>query len=172
MAKDIFVAKSADIVGNVSVGDKSSIWYQSVVRGDQAPIRIGSGTNIQDVTVVHVDENHPTIIGDGVTVGHNCTIHGCSVGDHSLIGMGSIILNGARIGRNTIVGAGSLVTENKSFPDGTLVLGSPAKVVRDLTPAELESIRENSEEYQRLMKLEKGKAVYEDQEGRLKVRQD
>lgn len=99
MAKDIFVAKGADIVGNVSVGDKSSIWYQSVVRGDQAPIRIGSGTNIQDGTVVHVDENHPTIIGDSVTVGHNCTIHGCSVGDHSLIGMGSIILNGARIGR-------------------------------------------------------------------------
>ena len=149
MAKDIFVAKSADIVGNVSVGDKSSIWYQSVVRGDQAPIRIGSGTNIQDGTVVHVDENHPTIIGDGVTVGHNCTIHGCSVGDHSLIGMGSIILNGARIGRNTIVGADALVTEGKEFPDNSLIIGSPAKVVRTLDDEAVNGLRSAAEHYVR-----------------------
>ncbi|MGI6110621.1 MAG: gamma carbonic anhydrase family protein [Eubacteriaceae bacterium] len=170
MAKNIFVAKSADIVGNVSMGDSSSVWYQAVVRGDQAPVSIGSHSNVQDGSVVHVDLNHPTNIGDGVTIGHNCTIHGCTVGDNTLVGMGSIILNGARIGRNSIVGAGSLVTENKSFPDGKLILGSPAKVVRDLTAEEIKSIHENAEEYEHLMKLEAGKTVYEDQNGQIRVR--
>lgn len=170
MKKNIFVAKSADVVGNVSVGDNSSIWYQAVLRGDQAPITIGRDSNVQDGTVVHVDNNTPTRIGDGVTIGHNCTIHGCTVDDNSLIGMGSTILNRAHIGKNSIVGAGSLVTQGKTFPDGKLIMGSPAKVVRDLTPEEIDSIRENADEYKHLMTLEPGKAVYEDTEGHLKVR--
>lgn len=170
MTKDIFVAKSADIVGNVSVGDKSSIWYQAVVRGDQQPIRIGSKTNVQDGTVVHVSPSIPTNIGNGVSIGHNCTIHGCTIGDNTLIGMGSTILDGAKIGRDSIVGAGSLVTQHKSFPDGKLIMGSPARVIRDLTPEEIAHNRENAEEYQRLMKLEPGKTVYEDPDGRLKTR--
>ncbi len=170
MAKNIFVAPSADVIGEVTVGDDSSLWYQTVLRGDQQPIRIGKRSNIQDGTVIHCDPTHPTKIGDEVSVGHNCTLHGCTIDDDVIVGMGSIVLNGAKIGKNSIVGAGSLVTQNKEFPEGKLILGSPAKAVRDLTPDEIKSIKENAEEYLHLKQLQTGAAVYEDQEGHLKIR--
>jgi carbonic anhydrase/acetyltransferase-like protein (isoleucine patch superfamily)/very-short-patch-repair endonuclease len=154
--KHIFIAKGAVIVGDVRVGDDSSIWFGAVLRGDQAPITIGDGTNVQDGTVVHVDLKTPTIVGDGVTIGHNCTIHGCDIGDNVLIGMGSTIMNRAEIPDNCIVGAGSLVTQGKSFPEGSLIMGSPAKAVRKLTDEEIQGIRDNGEEYRRLMDLYEG----------------
>lgn len=170
MAKDIFVAKSADVLGDVKVGDESSIWFQSVLRGDQQPITIGNQSNIQDGTVIHCDPGHPTIIGDRVSVGHNCTLHGCEIDDNVIVGMGSIVLNGAKIGKNSIIGAGSLITQNKEFEPGKLIMGSPAKAVRDLTEAEIQSIQENAKEYLHLKTLQSGAAVYEDQNGYLKTR--
>ncbi len=142
-----FIAKSADIIGDVSLGENSSVWFQSVLRGDQEPIIIGENTNIQDGTVIHCDPNHPTNIGNNVSVGHNCTLHGCTIEDDVIVGMGSTVLNGAKIGKNSIVGAGSLITQNKEFEPGKLILGSPAKAVRDLTEEELASIKHNAEEY-------------------------
>lgn len=170
MGKDIFVAKSADVIGAVKAGDNSSIWYQTVLRGDQQPITIGENTNVQDGTVIHCDPGHPTIIGDNVSVGHNCTLHGCEIDDNVIVGMGSIVLNGAKIGKNSIIGAGSLVTQNKEFEPGKLILGSPAKAVRDLTEDEIKSIEENAKEYLHLKTLEPGAAVYEDQNGFIKTR--
>lgn len=154
MGKNNFIAHSADLIGNVTVGDNSSIWYQTVLRGDQEPIIIGNNSNIQDGTVIHCDLEHPTIIGDEVSVGHNCTLHGCKISDRAIIGMGSIILNGAEIGENSIVGAGSLITQNKKFEPGKLIMGSPAKAVRDLTLEEIESIKHNAQEYLHLKDLE------------------
>lgn len=159
--KHIFIAKGATIVGDVRVGDDSSIWYGAVLRGDQAPITVGKRTNVQDGCVVHVDVRTPTIIGDGVTIGHNCTIHGCDIDDNVLIGMGTTILNRAKIAKNCIVGAGSLVTQDKTFPEGSLILGSPAKVVRKLTDEEIQGIRDNAEEYIELMDLEAGQPFEE-----------
>lgn len=170
MSSGIFVAKSADVVGDVTVGDNSSLWYQTVLRGDQEPIVIGENSNIQDGTVIHCDSMYPTTIGDNVSVGHNCTLHGCTVSDNVIVGMGSIVLNGAVIGENSIIGAGSLVTQNKEFEPGKLILGSPAKAVRDLTEEEIASIKKNAEEYMELKELETGQSVYEDQYGKLKVR--
>lgn len=168
--KHIFVARSADIIGNVSIGNDCSIWYSTVLRGDQSPICIGDRTNIQDGTIIHEDNAFETTIGSGVTVGHNCTIHGCTIDNDVLIGMGSIIMNGAHIRKNSIIGAGSLVTQNKSFPEGSLILGNPARVVRQLTDEEIEGIKENAEEYIKLMDNESGKAVYETPEGGIFVR--
>lgn len=145
-----FIADSADIIGDVTIGDNSSVWFQSVLRGDQQPIRIGKNSNIQDGTVIHCDPGHPTNIGDNVSVGHNCTLHGCTIDDDVIVGMGSIVLNGAKIGKNSIVGAGSLITQNKEFEPGKLILGSPAKAVRDLTEEELASIKHNADEYLKL----------------------
>lgn len=155
--KHIFIAKNATVVGDVRVGEDSSIWYAAVVRGDQAPITIGERTNVQDGSVVHVDIKTPTIIGDGVTIGHNCTIHGCDIGDNVLIGMGATVMNRANIPDNCIVGAGALVTQGKTFPEGSLILGSPAKAVRQLTDEEIQGIRDNAAEYVQLMDLEPGR---------------
>lgn len=169
--KNIFIAKSADVLGNVKIGDSTSIWYQAVLRGDMAPIEIGERSNVQDGSVVHVSEDYPVKIGNGVTVGHNCIIHGCTVEDNVLVGMGAIILNGAVIGENTIIGAGSLVTQHKVIPPNSLVIGSPGKVVRQLTDAEVESIRDNAREYMECMRLEPGKSYYENSDGVIVVRQ-
>ena len=122
--------------------------------------------------MVHVDNRIPTIIGDGVTIGHNCTIHGCDIEDNVLIGMGSTILNGAKIGRDSIVGAGSLVTQNKSFPEGSLILGSPAKVVRSLTPEEIQANRDNAAEYRQLMENEPGQDFEEIPGGFIRLPKD
>jgi len=152
LGKTIFIAKSADVVGKVKLGNFISVWFQTVIRGDVDSITIGDRTNIQDGTVVHVAPGYPTVIGNGVSIGHNAIIHGCEIGDNVLVGMGAIILNGAKIGDNSIVGAGSLVTQGKVFPPNSLILGSPAKVVRALTPAEIEEIRQNADDYLETMK--------------------
>lgn len=144
---DAYVASSADIIGDVSLAKDSSIWYQSVVRGDHDRIVIGEGSNIQDGCVLHADEGFPAIIGNYVTVGHAAIIHGCEIGDGALIGMGAIVLNGAKIGKNAIIGAGALVTQGTVIPDGMLALGSPAKVKRAVTEEEIAENRKNTLEY-------------------------
>lgn len=152
LGKTIFIAKSADVVGKVKLGNFISVWFQVVLRGDVDSITIGDRTNIQDGSVVHVAAGYPTIIGEGVSIGHKAIIHGCEIGDNVLVGMGAIILNGAQIGENSIVGAGSLVTQGKVFPPNSLIMGSPAKVARELKPEEIQSIRDNAEEYLETMK--------------------
>ncbi len=142
-----FIAPSADVVGDVVMGACSSIWYQAVLRGDGDPIRIGRCSNIQDGCILHTDKGYPIVIGDYVTIGHGAIIHGCTIGDNTLIGMGAIILNGAEIGKNCLIGAGALVTQGVKIPDGMMVLGSPAKVRRVLTSEEIEKNREAAEEY-------------------------
>ncbi|MFM1979119.1 MAG: hypothetical protein RLZ68_384 [Pseudomonadota bacterium] len=128
-----WVADSAQVMGNVELGENASVWFGAVIRGDTECIRIGRNTNIQDASVLHADVGKPLTLGDNVTVGHQVMLHGCTVGDGSLIGIGAIVLNGAKIGKGCIVGAGSLVTEGKEFPDGSMIIGSPAKVVRELS---------------------------------------
>lgn len=145
-----YIAPSASITGQVSIGDDSSVWHNATLRGDLAPIRIGKRSNIQDGAVLHVAENLPCIVGDEVTVGHGAIVHGCVVGDRCLIGMGSILLNGAQIGEECIVGAGALVTEGKKIPPRSLVVGSPARVVRSIGEDELRKILDTAEAYCRL----------------------
>ena len=147
----VFKADGCHIVGDVTIGKHSSVWYNAVIRADTDRIIIGESTNIQDNCVLHVDAGHPLTVGNGVTVGHSAILHGCTIGDNTLIGMGSIILNDAVIGRDCIIGAGTLVTQKKTIPDGSLVYGNPAKVVRALTEEEIASNRHSAEEY-----LEKG----------------
>ena len=136
-----YVAEGARIIGDVTLEKNSSVWYNAVLRGDEGYIVVGEESNIQDGCVVHCAEDAPTILGKGVTVGHLALLHGCRIGDNSLIGMGSIIMNGAVIGNNCIIGAGSLVTFGAQIPDGSLAFGRPAKVVRALSPKEIEDIR-------------------------------
>ncbi len=135
----VFVAPGARVVGRVEIGPRSSLWYNVVVRGDVDVVKIGSGTNIQDGSVLHEDEGFPLLVGDNVTVGHNAVLHGCRVGDGVVIGMGAIILSGAKIGDNSVVGAGALVPQGKEIPPRVLALGSPAKVVRELTQEEIDN---------------------------------
>lgn len=142
-----WVADNAQVIGDVHMAADSSVWFSSVVRGDTATIRIGEGTNIQDGSVLHADVGIPLTIGKHVTVGHMVQLHGCTIGDESLIGIGAVVLNGAKIGKNCLVGAGSLVTEGKEFPDGSMILGSPAKVVRELTPEQIEGLRRSAQHY-------------------------
>jgi carbonic anhydrase/acetyltransferase-like protein (isoleucine patch superfamily) len=142
-----WVADNAQVMGDVHMATDSSVWFSSVVRGDSATIRIGEGTNIQDGSVLHADVGIPLTIGKYVTVGHMVQLHGCTIGDESLIGIGAVVLNGAKIGKNCLVGAGSLVTEGKEFPDGSMILGSPAKVVRELTPEQIEGLRRSAQHY-------------------------
>lgn len=153
--KSAFIAENAMVVGDVTIGENSSIWYSAVVRGDLEKIVIGDNTNIQENSTVHNDEGFPINIGDNVTIGHNCIIHGCTINNTALIGMGSIILNGANIGENTIIGAGSLVTQNKEIPSGVLCMGSPAKVIRNLTDEEIKSLKESADHYRKLSKIHK-----------------
>lgn len=131
--KDVLICDGAAVVGDVTLGKGISIWYNAVLRGDEGPIVIGDGTNIQDCAVLH----DTTTIGRGCTIGHGAVVHGCTVGDNTLIGMGAVILSGARIGRDCLIGAGALVTGKMNIPDGSLVIGSPGKVVRPLTPEEI-----------------------------------
>lgn len=142
-----FIAPSADVMGDVELGENSSIWYQAVVRGDHDRISIGAGSNIQDGCVIHADKGHPAIIGKNVTVGHRAIIHGCQIGDNTLVGMGAIVLNGAKIGKNCIIGAGALVTGGTEIPDGMMALGSPAKVRRPLSQHEIEMNEKSARSY-------------------------
>ena len=147
LAEGAWVADSAQVIGSVELGAGVSVWFGSVVRGDTDTIRIGAGTNIQDLSVLHADPGVPLTIGANVTVGHQVMLHGCTIGDNSLIGIQAVVLNGAKIGRNCIVGAGSVVTEGKEFPDNSLILGAPAKVVRTLDEAAAQKLALNALHY-------------------------
>ena len=150
--KGVFLAENCTVIGSCFLADDSSVWFNAVLRGDVNEIWIGKGTNIQDGCVVHCDKKHAVHIGEYVTVGHNAIIHGCTVGNNCLVGMGSTILDGAVIGDNVVIGANTLVTPGKSIPSGVLAVGSPAKVVRELSPEEIEGIHQSSEGYIRLSK--------------------
>ncbi|MDR7307815.1 gamma carbonic anhydrase family protein [Rhodoferax saidenbachensis] len=147
VAPSAWVADSAQVMGNVELADDTSVWFGAVVRGDTETIHIGKGSNIQDASVLHADIGKPLTIGEHVTVGHKVMLHGCIVGDGSLIGIGAIVLNGAKIGKGCIVGAGALVTEGKEFPDGSMILGSPAKAVRELSPEQQAGLRMSALHY-------------------------
>lgn len=147
-----FVAETASVLGDVTIGEGSSIWYGAVARGDIAPITIGKYSNIQDNATVHNETDIPAVVGDYTVVGHNAIVHGCTIGDNCLIGMGAIILNRAVIGDNCIIGAGSLVTQGRVIPPNSLVVGSPAKVIREVTEEELDKVRKNAVRYYNLWK--------------------
>lgn len=150
-----FIAPGAKLIGNVELKENTSIWYNTVLRSDLNKTTLGKGSNIQENSALHVDTEKPLNIGDYVTVGHNATIHGCTIKDNCLIGMGTTILNGAVINENSIVAAGSLVTENAEFPPGSLIMGTPAKVIRDLTQDEIKEIQESAVHYISLAKEHK-----------------
>ena len=147
VAATAWVADSAQVIGNVELGEDSSVWFGTVVRGDTDSITIGAGSNIQDACVLHADFGKPLVVGERVTVGHQVMLHGCTIGDESLIGIGAVVLNGAKIGKNCLVGAGALVTEGKEFPDGSMIIGSPARVVRALTPEQAQGLRQGAQHY-------------------------
>ena len=144
------IYEGAKVIGDVDLKDNVSIWYNAVVRGDIEPISIDENSNVQDNCVIHVSKDYPVKIGKHVSIGHNATVHGCTIDDNVLIGMGSVIVNGAHITKNCLVGAGALVTEHKTFPEGSLIIGSPAKAVRQLTKEEIEGITNNADEYVKL----------------------
>jgi carbonic anhydrase/acetyltransferase-like protein (isoleucine patch superfamily) len=140
IAASAWVADSASVIGRVRMDEGANVWYGAVLRGDNDLIHLGRNTNVQDGSVLHTDTGMPLTLGDNVTVGHQVMLHGCSIGDGTLIGIQAVVLNGAKIGRNCIVGAGSVVTEGKEFPDGSMIIGSPAKLVRTLTAAHFEML--------------------------------
>lgn len=144
-----FIADNATLIGTVRLRDRASVWYNCVLRGDNDWIDIGERSNIQDGSVLHTDPGIELVVGNDVTVGHKVMLHGCAIGDESLIGIGATILNGARIGRHTIVGAHALVTENKQFPDGVMLLGAPARIARELTDSEIGLISGSAAHYVR-----------------------
>ena len=145
--KGHFIAGNATVIGNVCLKAESSVWFNCVLRGDNEVIEVGARSNIQDGCVLHTDPGFPLTIGTGVTVGHKVMLHGCTIGNNSLIGIGSTVLNGAAIGNNCLVGANALVTQGKSFPDGSLILGTPAKVVRELTDEEIAGMKDSANHY-------------------------
>ncbi|MBL8357855.1 MAG: gamma carbonic anhydrase family protein [Delftia acidovorans] len=147
VAASAWVADSAEVMGSVQLAEDTSIWFGAVLRGDCESISIGEGSNIQDASVLHADLGKPLVVGRHVTVGHQVMLHGCTIGDESLIGIGAVVLNGAKIGRNCLVGAGALITEGKEFPDGSMIIGSPAKAVRQLTPEQIEGLRRSAQHY-------------------------
>lgn len=147
VADSAWVADSAQVMGDVTLGADSSVWFGAIIRGDMDTITVGAGSNIQDGSILHADHNMPLTIGENVTVGHQVMLHGCTIGDGSLIGIQAVVLNGAKIGKNCLVGAGALVTEGKEFPDGCMILGSPAKAVRQLSEAQLEGLKMSAQHY-------------------------
>ena len=147
IAEWVYIAEGAKIIGDVTIGVDSSVWYNAVIRGDSNPIVIGENTNVQDNAVLHTSHSHVLKIGDNVTIGHGAIVHGCTIGNNVLVGMGAIVLDGAVIEDNCIIGAGALVTQNKVMPAGSLVLGNPAKVAREITEEEKLSIIQNADEY-------------------------
>ncbi|MDO4615009.1 MAG: gamma carbonic anhydrase family protein [Lachnospiraceae bacterium] len=154
----VFLAEGSRVVGNVTVGADCGIWYNAVIRADLGRCTIGKRSNIQDNCVLHMDSGFDVVIGDDVSVGHSAVLHGCEIGDNTVVGMGSVVLNGAKIGRNCLIGAGSVVTPGTIIPDGSLALGSPAKVRRALTGEEISGNRENANEYVELAKAAKAQA--------------
>ena len=152
----VFIAEGAMIIGDVTIGEKSSVWFNCVLRGDLDRIEVGARTNIQDGAVVHMDKNYPSIIGDDVTIGHGAIIHGCTIGDGAMISMGAIILTGAKIGARGIVGAGAVVREGQEIPAESLVVGIPARIRRDVTAEELERMRLGKDDYVQRGQLMRG----------------
>jgi acetyltransferase-like isoleucine patch superfamily enzyme len=147
LAEGAWVAESAEVIGKVELHRSANIWPKVVIRGDNDLIQVGEGSNVQDASVLHTDPGYPLLIGKNVTVGHQVMLHGCSIGDGSLIGIGAVILNGAKIGKHCLVGAGALVTEGKEFPDGSMIIGSPAKAVKELSPELIAGIGEIAGRY-------------------------
>jgi carbonic anhydrase/acetyltransferase-like protein (isoleucine patch superfamily) len=147
LSEGAWVAESAEVIGKVELHQNANIWPKVVIRGDNDLIQVGEGSNVQDASVLHTDPGYELIIGKNVTVGHQVMLHGCHIGDGSLIGIGAVILNGAKIGKHCLVGAGALVTEGKEFPDGSMIIGSPAKVVKALTPEQIAGIGEIAGRY-------------------------
>lgn len=147
IAEGAWVAESAEVIGKVELHRNANIWPKVVIRGDNDLIQIGEGSNVQDASVLHTDPGYELIIGKDVTVGHQVMLHGCHIGDGSLIGIGAVVLNGAKIGKHCLVGAGALVTEGKEFPDGSMILGSPAKVVKTLSPEQTAGMRDIAGRY-------------------------
>lgn len=148
LARGSWVAPTATLVGDVHLGEKATVWFGAVLRGDNDTITVGHGSNVQDNAVLHADQGVPLTIGQNVTVGHQAMLHGCTIGDNSLVGIQAVVLNHARIGRNCLVGAGALVTEGKQFEDGWLILGAPAKAVRPLTAEEIAGLAKSAANYQ------------------------
>lgn len=147
VARGVFIAPNAEIIGRVTLEKGSSIWYGCVLRGDLEPIDVGALTNIQDLSMIHTDRGMPTVIGRGVTIGHQVCLHGAKVGDYCLIGMGAVILSGVEIGKGSIIGAGALVPEGRIIPPGVLALGMPCKIIRDLTKEEKKSLKDHAKRY-------------------------
>jgi len=150
VSKKAFIAQNASVIGNVEIGDHSGVWFGAVLRGDNGTIIVGKNSNIQDNCVIHTDHEGKVIVGDNVTVGHCAILHGCTIRDNVLVGMNATVLNDAEIGSNSIIAAGALVTQGKKFPERSLILGVPAKVVRELTLEEVESIKRSADEYRLL----------------------
>ncbi len=142
-----WIAPTAVVIGKVSLAKNASVWWGAVIRGDNEPINVGEGSNIQDGSVLHTDPGFPLSIGRDVTVGHMVMLHGCTIGDNSLIGIGAVVLNGARIGRNCLIGAKALIPEGKEIPDNSLVMGIPGKIVREVTDEHILRMRESAEHY-------------------------
>ncbi len=147
VADSAYVTREATLVGEVILGDKVSVWFGAVLRGDNEPLRIGAGSNIQEGAVLHADPGYPLTLGENVSVGHQAMLHGCTVGDGALVGIQAVILNGAVIGANSLVGAGAVVTERKVFPERSMILGAPAKLVRQLSDEEVAGIRRIADNY-------------------------
>ena len=152
VSEKAYIAENATVIGEVIIGEYSSIWYNVVLRGDIAKINIGNNTSVQDGSIVHCDTGVPTIIGNNVTIGHNVLLHACKIGDGSLIGIGAIVLDGAEVGEGTIIGSGAIVTPRTKIPPFTMALGVPAKVVRNLTEEEVENLKKHAMDYVKLMK--------------------
>ena len=147
ISQSAWVAPGASVIGDVHLGEESSVWYGAVLRGDTEPIRIGARTNVQDGCVLHADPGYPAIVGEGCVVGHNAVVHGCEIGDNCLVGMGCTILNGAKIGDGSIVAAGAVVPEGREFPPRSLIVGIPAKRVGDVSDEQAEDIARGASEY-------------------------
>lgn len=152
IAEDSWIAPDANIIGKIVVEEGASIWFGATLRGDNEEIRIGAGSNVQENTVMHTDMGFPLTVGKGCTIGHKALLHGCTIGDNSLIGMGAVILNGAKIGKNCLIGANALITEGKTIPDGSLVMGAPGKVVRELDEAAINGLKLSALSYQENMR--------------------
>ena len=150
--EDSWVAPDANLIGKVVLEEGASVWFGSTIRADHEEIRVGKGSNVQENCVMHIDAGYPLTIGENCTIGHKVMLHGCTIGDNSLIGMGAIVLNGAKIGKNCLIGAGALVTEGKEIPDGSMVLGSPGKVVRELDAKTIQGMTMSALHYQENMR--------------------
>ena len=142
-----YVADSAEVIGNVELAEGASVWFGAILRGDNDLMSIGKGANVQDGSVLHSDPGYPLTLGADVTIGHMVMLHGCTIGDGTLVGIGAVVLNGAKIGRNCLVGAGALVTEGKEFPDNSMIVGAPAKAIKELTPEQAARMRHAAEHY-------------------------